>query len=83
MKAITFQDVETLAYEDVAEPSIEEATDVIVRVTTAGLCGSDLHPYFGRETGLDVGTVMGHEMVGEVLEVGGEVTDFVVGDRVV
>lgn len=83
MKAITFQDVETLAYEDVAEPSIEEATDVIVRVTAAGLCGSDLHPYFGRERGLDVGTVMGHEMVGEVAEVGAEVTDFVVGDRVV
>ena len=70
MKAITFQDVEHLAYEDAADPKIVLATDVIVRVTHAGICGSDLHPYFGREVGLDVGTVMGHELVGEIVEVG-------------
>lgn len=83
MKAITFQDVEHLAYEDAADPKIVLATDVIVRVTHAGICGSDLHPYFGREVGLDVGTVMGHELVGEIVEVGSEVRDFRVGARVV
>jgi threonine dehydrogenase-like Zn-dependent dehydrogenase len=83
MHAITFHAVETLAYEDVPDPALVEPTDAIVRVTTAGLCGSDLHPYFGRETGLDVGTVMGHEFVGEVVDIGRGVRRFSVGDRVV
>lgn len=83
MKAITFRDVEQLAYEDTADPQIVAPTDVLVRVTVAGICGSDLHPYFGRERGLDVGTVMGHELVGEIVEVGAGVRDFSPGDRVV
>lgn len=83
MKAITFQGIEELAYEDVPEPGIVEDSDVIVRVTAAGICGSDLHPYFGREVGLDVGTVMGHEPLGEVVEVGSAVRAFAAGARVV
>lgn len=83
MNAITFQGVEHLAYERVPDPEIVESTDTIVRVRVAGLCGSDLHPYFGRERGLDVGTVMGHELLGEVVEAGGGVHDFRVGDVVV
>lgn len=83
MKAITFQAVETLAFASVPDPEIIEETDAIVRVTAAGICGSDLHPYFGRERGLDVGTIMGHELLGEVVAKGSEVTDVSVGDRVV
>ncbi|MEX1183240.1 MAG: alcohol dehydrogenase catalytic domain-containing protein [Gemmatimonadota bacterium] len=83
MKAITFQGVESVAYGDVAEPAIGDPGDALVEVTAAGLCGSDLHPYFGRESGIDRGTVMGHEFVGRVLEVGGAVRDIAVGDRVV
>ena len=83
MRAITFQGIEMLALENVPEPGIAEADDVIVRVTAAGICGSDLHPYFGREVGIDIGTVMGHEALGEVVEVGTSVTAFSVGDRVV
>lgn len=83
MRAITFQGVEKLALDDVSEPTIVDEDDVVVRVTAAGICGSDLHPYFGRETGLDRGTVMGHELVGEVVEVGSEVSNFSPGDRVV
>jgi len=83
LKAITFQDVEQLAFEDAADPELVESTDVLVRVTAAGICGSDLHPYFGRERGLDIGTIMGHELVGEVIEVGADVQDFSIGDRVV
>lgn len=83
MNAITFQDVEVLAYEKVPDPEIVEPTDVVVRVRAAGVCGSDLHPYFGRERGLDRGTVMGHELLGEIVEVGPGVTDFALGDRVV
>lgn len=83
MKAITFQGVERLAYEDVPDAGLVDPTDVVVRVSTAGLCGSDLHPYFGREAGLDIGTVMGHELLGEIVEIGSEVTRWSLGDRVV
>ena len=83
MKAITFQGVESLAYEDVADPRILDADDAIVKVGAAGLCGSDLHPYFGREHGLSQGTVMGHECAGEVVEIGRDVSSFKVGERVV
>jgi threonine dehydrogenase-like Zn-dependent dehydrogenase len=83
MNAITFQDVERLAHERVPDPRILEPGDVIVRVRVAGICGSDLHPYFGRERGLDRGTVMGHELLGDVVETGAGVTGFRVGDRVV
>ena len=83
MKAITFQDIEALAYEDVPDAELVDPGDALVRVTAAGICGSDLHPYFGRERGLDVGTVMGHELLGEIVEVGSDVMAFAVGDRVV
>lgn len=83
MKAITFQGVESLAFQDVPDPGIEAPGDVLVRVTAAGICGSDLHPYFGRETGLDPGTVMGHEFVGTVVETGSGVRALRKGDRVV
>ena len=62
---------------------IEEGGDVVVAVEAAGLCGSDLHPYCGREKGLDVGTVMGHEFVGEIVAAGDSVRGLSIGDRVV
>jgi threonine dehydrogenase-like Zn-dependent dehydrogenase len=83
VRAITFQGVESLSFQDVPDPALSEPGDVLVTVAAAGLCGSDLHPYFGRETGLDVGTVMGHEFVGTVTEVGSGVQVLQVGDRVV
>ena len=83
MKAITFQSVERLAHEEVPDARILEPTDVLVRVRVAGICGSDLHPYFGRERGIDAGTVMGHEFVGEIVEVGSAVSRFRGGERVV
>ena len=66
MKAITFQGIETLTFEEVPDPELADPGDALVRVRAAGLCGSDLHPYFGRERGLDPGTVMGHEFVARV-----------------
>lgn len=83
MKAITFQGIERLAYEDVPDPMIVSDTDAIIQVTAAGICGSDLHPYFGREVGLDRGTVMGHEPLGEVVAVGAAVRVHALGSRVV
>jgi threonine dehydrogenase-like Zn-dependent dehydrogenase len=83
MQAITFIDIEVLEYGAVADPVIVDDSDVIVEVDTAGICGSDLHPYLGRERGIDRGTIMGHEFVGRVVEVGRGVRAFRRGDRVV
>jgi len=83
MRAITFVDVESLCLETVPDPAIVDAGDVIVEVDAAGICGSDLHPYLGRERGLDRGTIMGHEFVGRVVAAGRDVRAFRVGDRVV
>lgn len=82
MKAITFQDVKQVRFQSVPDPKILAPTDAIIRVDWAGVCGSDLHVYHGRECGLDVGTVMGHELVGEVVDVGGEVRSFRPGQKV-
>ncbi len=82
MRAACFQGTGEVRPEVLPEPRLMASTDAIVRVSLAGLCGSDLHPFFGREAGLDVGTVMGHELVGEVVETGSQVPDFQVGDRV-
>jgi len=83
MKALTYQGIERLRLDDVARPEIVAPGDVVVRVDVAGLCGSDLHVYHGRETGLDHGTIMGHEFAGEVVEVGSEVSLWHAGDIVV
>lgn len=68
--------------EDLPDPVPTGAGDAVVRVTRAGLCGSDLHPWAGREPFLP-GVVPGHEAVGEVVAVGDEVRSVTVGDRVV
>ena len=83
MKALTFAEPYRLSLETVADPRIESPRDVLVRVELGAVCGSDLHVYRGHETGLDSGTVMGHEFMGEVVERGSEVSSLAVGDRVV
>lgn len=85
MQGVCFQSVENVVTSTLPDPAIIGGRDAIVRVTMAGLCGSDLHPFYGRETGLDPGTVMGHELVGEVVEIGDGVKQagtIAVGDRV-
>lgn len=83
MRAITFRSVYDVALHETPDPTVLDPSDVVVRVQLAAICGSDLHPYRGRETGLDIGTVMGHEFLGEVVEVGSAVARLKVGDRVV
>ncbi len=82
MKALTFNEIEKITYESVADPQIVQPSDVVVKVKCCAICGSDLHVYHGRETGLDVHTCMGHEFAGEVVEVGKEVKSLRVGDMV-
>ena len=82
MQALTFGGVETIVCQKVAEPGILHPTDAIVQITLSGICGSDLHVYHGRETGLDAGTVMGHEFVGTIVDTGAAVKHFHKGARV-
>ncbi|MBL8722444.1 MAG: alcohol dehydrogenase catalytic domain-containing protein [Planctomycetes bacterium] len=83
MRAVTFRSVRDVVTTSVADPRLETPFDAIVQVELAAICGSDLHPYLGREVGLDVGTVLGHEFLGTVVAVGSGVAKFRVGDRVV
>lgn len=82
MKAVCFDEVQRVAVLELPDPVLEESRDAIVRIRSAGLCGSDLHAYFGRETGIDRGTVLGHEFVGEILALGDGVSSLSVGQRV-
>ena len=84
MKAITFHGVGDVRAEHVADPKVVDATDVVLRVTTSAVCGSDLHQYHGRGGGLvQTGAIMGHEFMGVVEEAGGAVRAVRPGDRVV
>jgi|SRR5689334_15048223 len=82
MHALTFGGKEIIEYSTVKDPQLLNPTDAIVRITMAGICGSDLHVYNGRETGLDPGTVMGHEFTGIVEEAGSDVRNFQKGSKV-
>ena len=81
MKAVVFQGPFKLAVEEVDDPRIEEPGDAVIRITTANICGSDLHPYEGRAP-LEAGMVLGHENMGIVEEVGPGVNRVKVGMRV-
>ncbi|MGH1561710.1 alcohol dehydrogenase catalytic domain-containing protein [Mumia sp. DW29H23] len=83
MKAVTWQGRRDVRVEDVPDPRIEEPTDAVIRVTSSGLCGSDLHLYEVLGPFMTPGDILGHEPLGVVEEVGSAVTDLSVGDRVV
>jgi threonine dehydrogenase-like Zn-dependent dehydrogenase len=83
MKAVVLHSPDVVRVEERPEPRLEEPGDAIVRVTCAGLCGSDLHIVSGRDRGCRLGTIMGHELVGVVEAVGSGVEALSRGDRVV
>ncbi|HYH62200.1 MAG TPA: zinc-dependent alcohol dehydrogenase [Solirubrobacterales bacterium] len=83
MKALTWQGSEDVQITDVPDPKIEQPTDAIIKVTSTGLCGSDLHLYSVLGAFIDPGDVLGHEPMGIVEEVGSEVENIQAGDRVV
>lgn len=83
MKAVTWQGKRDVRVEDVPDPRIEEPTDAVIRVTSTGLCGSDLHLYEVLTPFMSPGDVLGHEPMGIVEEVGSEVSGLRPGDRVV
>ena len=83
MKAVTWHGKRDVRVEDVPDPAVKEPTDAIVRITSSGLCGSDLHLYEVLSPYMAEGDVLGHEPMGVVEEVGSEVTGLRPGDRVV
>ncbi|WP_244928138.1 alcohol dehydrogenase catalytic domain-containing protein [Nocardioides sp. W7] len=83
MLAATWQGPRDIRVEEVPDPTIVDPTDAVIRVTTTGLCGSDLHLYEPLAPFMTPGDIVGHEPMGIVEEVGPEVRDLKVGDRVV
>ncbi|MEP7762333.1 zinc-dependent alcohol dehydrogenase [Sanguibacter sp. 25GB23B1] len=83
MRALTWQGKEDVQVVDVPDPTIQEPTDAIVRITSTAICGSDLHLYTVLGAFIDAGDVLGHEPMGIVEEVGSGVTHIRPGDRVV
>ena len=82
MKAVVYQGPRDVRVSDVPDAEIERPTDALVRITSTNICGSDLHMYEGR-TDFEPGRTLGHESMGEVVEVGSGVEKIRVGDWVV
>ena len=83
MKAVVWHGSEDIRVDEVPDPTIQEPTDAIVRITSTAICGSDLHLYGGKVIKMEEGDIIGHEPMGIVEEVGGAVTQIKAGDRVV
>lgn len=83
MKAVTWQGKRKVSVDEVPDPKIEESTDAIIKVTSTGICGSDLHLYEVLGPFMGEGDIIGHEPMGFVEEVGSGVTRLKAGDRVV
>ena len=83
MKAVVFRGIGDIRLEDVPDPRIQDSTDAIVRITASAICGTDLHMVRGTMGEMVPGTILGHEAVGIIEELGPDVRNLNVGDRVV
>ncbi|QQC66939.1 zinc-dependent alcohol dehydrogenase [Paraburkholderia ginsengisoli] len=83
MKALCWHGKKDIRYDTVADPTIEHPRDAVIKVSSCAICGSDLHLFDGFMPTMESGDVMGHEFMGEVVEVGAENRKLKVGDRVV
>jgi threonine dehydrogenase-like Zn-dependent dehydrogenase len=83
MKAVVFRGIGDIQIEQVPDPHIQETTDAIVRITSSAICGTDLHMIRGSMPGIKPGTILGHEGVGIVEEIGVDIRNLNIGDRVV
>jgi alcohol dehydrogenase len=82
MKALVYHGPGQKSWEDVADAAVQDATDVVVRVDTTTICGTDLHILQGDVAAVTDGRILGHEAVGTITEIGSAVKGFSVGDRV-
>jgi alcohol dehydrogenase len=83
MKAVVLHEPGKLGVDEVADPTILEPGDAIVSVRATAICGADLFPFHGLTPGFEMGTILGHEFAGEVVDVGRGVVSIGPGDRVV
>lgn len=83
MKAVVFHGIGDIRLEDMPEPKLKAPTDALVRITASAICGTDLHFIRGTLTGMKPGTILGHEGVGIIEDVGTDVRNLRPGDRVV
>src|SRR5205807_1505314 len=83
MKALVWHGKNDVRVERVPDPTILNPRDAIVRITTTAICGSDLHLYDGYIPTMQSGDILGHEFMGEVVDLGRDITNLKVGDRVV
>src|SRR4051812_48449430 len=83
MRAVTWCGIHDVRVSNVPDPKILNPRDAIVRITSTCICGSDLHLYDGYIPGMKSGDVIGHEFMGEVVELGSEVKNLNKGDRIV
>lgn len=83
MKALAWHGKGDIRCESVPDPKIEDGRDAIIKVTSCAICGSDLHIFDGVIPSMEKGDVLGHETMGEVVEVGSDNKALKVGDRVV
>jgi threonine dehydrogenase-like Zn-dependent dehydrogenase len=83
MKAVCWQRTGVVEVEDVPDPAILNPRDAIVRISSTAICGSDLHLYDGFIPTMKSGDILGHEFMGEVVDVGRDVTNLQKGDRVI
>lgn len=81
MKAVVFHGVGDIRLDDVPEPKIQAPTDAIMRLTASAICGTDLHMIHGTMSMMKPGTILGHEGVGVVEELGSDVRNFKIGDH--
>lgn len=83
MKALCYHGRNDVRVDNVDDPKICDPRDAIIKITSTAICGSDLHLYHGYMPGMQSGDIIGHEPMGEVVELGGAVTNLSKGDRVV
>jgi threonine dehydrogenase-like Zn-dependent dehydrogenase len=83
MKAVCWYGKHDVRVMDVPDPTVLNSRDAIIKVTTTAICGSDLHLYNGYIPTMEAGDIIGHEFMGEVVELGSGVTNLKIGDRVV
>ena len=80
MKAVCWHGTKDVRVENVPEPHIEGPRDAIVKITSTTICGSDLHLHNGFQPTMEKGDILGHENMGEVVEVGSEINTLAVRD---
>lgn len=83
MRALTWHGKADIRYETVPDPKLQGPRDAIIRVTSCAICGSDLHIYGGLIPEMHRGDVLGHETMGEVVDIGADVSNLKIGDRIV